>query len=92
MSASSQLTQLKSRSHETGTLLTHLANKGVDDELFRETLPRGLQPALLALLLLTLSDTVSPSTPRSYQPANSVVVRKLFGSVLPLRQLVLWAC
>lgn len=47
----------------------------------RESLPQELQPALLHLLLNTLSEAISPTNPQTWQPANAVVVRKLFGCV-----------
>ena len=48
---------------------------------YRESLPVDLHPALLQLLLDNLSHAVSPSNPYSTQPANALVVRKLFGTV-----------
>ena len=47
-----------------------------------ETLPNELHPELLKLLLHTLSTALAP--PFVYQPANAVVVRKLFGSLASL--------
>jgi hypothetical protein len=47
----------------------------------RDTLPAELRPSLLNLLLGTLSSALSPLNPHSYQPANGVVTRKIFGSV-----------
>ena len=61
--------------------LPHLHSMRGTEEGDRDTLPRELQPALLALLLRTLGDAVSPSNHLSYQTANAVVVRKLFGCV-----------
>ncbi|KAL7420320.1 hypothetical protein Q5752_005289 [Cryptotrichosporon argae] len=49
-----------------------------------ESLPTELQPSLLHLLLQTLSSAISPASPASYQPANAVVVRKLFGCLAAL--------
>ncbi|ORX41250.1 armadillo-type protein [Kockovaella imperatae] len=49
-----------------------------------ESLPRALQPALLQLLLETLTHAISPARPYSYQPGNSAVVRKIFGSLSSL--------
>lgn len=50
-----------------------------------ESLPSDRHSTLLQLLLETLGNALSPVNPQSYQPANGVVVRKLFGSVrLPL--------
>jgi hypothetical protein len=50
----------------------------------RDTLPEDWQPALLRLLLQTLSFSLSPSNPKTYQGGNTIVIRKLFGSVRPL--------
>lgn len=47
----------------------------------RDSLPTEMQPALLALVLETLSEAVSPTNATTYQPANAIVVRKLFGCV-----------
>nr|XP_019048282.1 hypothetical protein I302_02051 [Kwoniella bestiolae CBS 10118]OCF27212.1 hypothetical protein I302_02051 [Kwoniella bestiolae CBS 10118] len=49
-----------------------------------ETLPEELRPALLPLLLGTLGNAINPNNQHSYQPANGVVVRKLFGSLASL--------
>ncbi|WWC85404.1 uncharacterized protein L201_000267 [Kwoniella dendrophila CBS 6074] len=49
-----------------------------------ETLPEDLKPALLPLLLGTLAQAINPHNQYSYQPANGVVVRKLFGSLASL--------
>ncbi|WWD06250.1 hypothetical protein V865_004336 [Kwoniella europaea PYCC6329] len=49
-----------------------------------ETLPEDLRPALLPLLLGTLGNAINPANQHSYQPANGVVVRKLFGSLASL--------
>ncbi|KAL1406931.1 hypothetical protein Q8F55_006343 [Vanrija albida] len=49
-----------------------------------ESLPQELQPALLHLLLNTLSEAISPTNPQTWQPANAVVVRKLFGCLSSL--------
>jgi hypothetical protein len=48
-----------------------------------ESLPAELQPALLTLLLDTLAGAINPVSPHTLQPANAVVVRKLFGAVRP---------
>ncbi|WRT63297.1 uncharacterized protein IL334_000202 [Kwoniella shivajii] len=48
------------------------------------TLPEDLRPALLPLLLGTLGNAINPSNQHSYQSANGVVVRKLFGSLASL--------
>lgn len=47
-----------------------------------DTLPAELQPELLKLLLQTLSTALTP--PFVFQPANAVVVRKLFGALASL--------
>ncbi|WVR03182.1 hypothetical protein IAU60_000173 [Kwoniella sp. DSM 27419] len=49
-----------------------------------ETLLEDLRPALLPLLLNTLADATNPANQLSFQPANGVVVRKLFGSLASL--------
>ncbi|RSH89503.1 hypothetical protein EHS25_002053 [Saitozyma podzolica] len=48
------------------------------------TLPAELQPALLALILETLSTAINPMSHLTYQPANGVVIRKLFGCLASL--------
>jgi len=47
----------------------------------RDTLPTDWQPALLRLLLQTLAFSLSPTNPKTFQGGNTIVIRKLFGSV-----------
>ncbi|RXK39632.1 hypothetical protein M231_03134 [Tremella mesenterica] len=49
-----------------------------------ESLPEQLHTSLLSLLLTTLSNAISSANPQSYQPANAVVVRKLFTCLASL--------
>nr|XP_031862141.1 uncharacterized protein CI109_002554 [Kwoniella shandongensis]KAA5529213.1 hypothetical protein CI109_002554 [Kwoniella shandongensis] len=49
-----------------------------------ESLPEELRPSLLPLLMNTLGTAISPANQQSYQSANAVVVRKLFGSLASL--------
>ncbi|WVF66636.1 hypothetical protein IAT40_001376 [Kwoniella sp. CBS 6097] len=49
-----------------------------------ETLPEELRPSLLPLLLDSLGNAINPANQQSYQSANGVVVRKLFGSLASL--------
>lgn len=49
-----------------------------------DTLPAPLQPSLLGLLLSTLSSAIDPTNANTYQSANAVVVRKLFGCLASL--------
>ncbi|KAK8844673.1 hypothetical protein IAR55_006522 [Kwoniella newhampshirensis] len=49
-----------------------------------DSLPEALRPSLLPLLLTILGNAISPANQQSYQPANAVVVRKLFGSLASL--------
>ncbi|BEJ13429.1 hypothetical protein CspHIS471_0306030 [Cutaneotrichosporon sp. HIS471] len=49
-----------------------------------DTLPAEMQPALVALVLETLGEAVSPTNTTTYQPGNAIVVRKLFGCLASL--------
>ena len=83
MFGSSALTLLRSRFLVTGTSSCNLAHTSYLAVVLthRDSLPAELHAALLKLLLDNLAHAVSPSNPHSYQSANSLVVRKIFGSV-----------
>ncbi|CAK9779796.1 ARM repeat-containing protein [Cutaneotrichosporon oleaginosum] len=49
-----------------------------------DSLPTEMQPALLALILDTLAEAVSPTNATTHQPGNAIVVRKLFGCLASL--------